>query len=350
MTTTSIRRSFFFLLVALVTVTFFSLIGPFLLTTFWAVVLAVIFRNTYRRIRIKLRGRSSLAAMITTLVILFFVLIPLTLLTIALINQSVEVYTKIETGEINVSKAVDYLEERLPMVQEALAPFGLTADKLRESLSNIALSATQAIGNRALSYTQNIITFIVQFSLMLYLLFFFLRDGQTIMRHIINALPMGNRRERQLFTRFAVVSRATLKGTLIVAIIQGSIGGLLFAILGIPAALLWGVLMTLLSLLPVGGSGIVWIPTAIILFIQGAFAKAITLVIVGVLIIGLVDNLLRPILVGRDTQMPDYLVLLATIGGIAWFGLSGFILGPVIAALFLTVWEITGKEYGGREE
>lgn len=348
--TTAISRSFFFLLVALVTVTFFSLIGPFLLTCFWAVVLAVIFRNTYRRIRIRLRGRSSLAALLTTLLILFFVLIPLTLLTIALINQSVEVYTKIESGEINVSQAIDYLEDRLPLVQEALAPLGLTADKLRESLSNIALTATQAIGNRALNYTQNIITFIVQFSLMLYLLFFFLRDGRKIMQHVINALPMGNRRERQLFHRFAIVSRATLKGTLIVAIVQGTIGGALFAILGIPAALLWGVVMTLLSLLPVGGSGIVWIPTAIILFIQGAYAKAITLVIVGVLIIGLVDNLLRPILVGRDTQMPDYLVLLATIGGLAWFGLSGFILGPVIAALFLTVWEITGREYGGREE
>ncbi|MEM9261899.1 MAG: AI-2E family transporter, partial [Bacteroidota bacterium] len=146
----------------------------------------------------------------------------------------------------------------------------------------------------------------------------------------------------------AQVSKATLKGTVVVAIVQGSIGGVLFAVLGLPAALLWGVAMTLLALLPVGGSAIVWFPTAIILFAQGYPTKAIIIIIVGSLIIGLVDNLLRPLLVGRDTEMPDYLVLISTLGGITYFGLSGFVIGPTIAALFITVWEMMGRDYGGK--
>ncbi|MEL7162150.1 MAG: AI-2E family transporter [Bacteroidota bacterium] len=133
-----------------------------------------------------------------------------------------------------------------------------------------------------------------------------------------------------------------------VAIVQGSIGGVLFALVGIPAALLWGVAMTLLALLPVGGSAIVWLPAAVILFAQGFVGRAIAIVIVGTLIIGLVDNLLRPLLVGRDTEMPDYLVLISTLGGITYFGLSGFVIGPTIAALFITVWEMMGKDYGGK--
>jgi len=151
-----------------------------------------------------------------------------------------------------------------------------------------------------------------------------------------------------LFERFAQVSKATLKGTVVVALVQGSIGGVLFALVGIPAALLWGVAMTLLALLPVGGSAIIWIPAAIILFVQGNVVEAFIVVAVGSLIIGLVDNLLRPLLVGRDTGMPDYLVLISTLGGITWFGLSGFVIGPTIAALFITVWEMMGKDYGGR--
>jgi predicted PurR-regulated permease PerM len=117
---------------------------------------------------------------------------------------------------------------------------------------------------------------------------------------------------------------------------------------GIDGALFWGILMTFFAFLPVGGSALVWGPAAIILLIQGQIWKGVVVILVGSLLIGLIDNLLRPILVGRDTRMPDYLVLLATLGGIAWFGLSGFVLGPVIAALFLTCWEMAGHEYGGQ--
>lgn len=345
-----VRNGLFFALVTITTFAFIGLIGEFLLAVFWAVVLALIFFNFNRRVRIRLRGRDNGAAAITTVFILLVVMVPLLFIATAIVDQSLHLYQRISDGELTFNFIIDTVEKQLPILERYLGDLGVNVESLRENISNFALTATQTIANQALSYGSNLLSFVVQFTLMLYLLFFFLRDGRKIMARVINTIPLGNRRERHLFKRFAAVSRATIKGTLTVAMVQGGIGGMLFALLGIPAALLWGVAMTFLSLLPVGGSAIVWFPAVIILFFQGAYTKAIILLISGTLIIGLIDNLLRPLLVGRDTQMPDYLVLLSTLGGITWFGLTGFVLGPIIAALFITIWEMVGQEYGGRED
>jgi predicted PurR-regulated permease PerM len=278
------------------------------------------------------------------------VVLPVIFLLLALVNESIGIYQRFQSGTWDLARLVDFAESRLPKLTELLAQVGMSPESLRANLSDFAVKATQFAADRIFNYTQNAISFTIQFFLMLYILFFFLRDGRSIIRRIVNTLPLGNTLERTLLSRFASVARATLKGTLIVAIIQGSIGGMAFAILGIEGALFWGVLMTILSLLPVAGSGLVWGPAAIVLAVQGFWIKAVVLTLIGVLGIGLIDNLLRPILVGRDAKMPDYLVLLSTLGGLAWFGLSGFIIGPVIAALFLTFWETTGREYGGRAE
>lgn len=345
-----VRPIAFLLMLLLITLAFIGMIKPFLMAVFWAALLALIFQRPYRLLRIRLKGRSNLAAAITTTLIILIVVIPAIFLLLALVNESIGVYKRFESGEWDLTQIVDFAETWMPQLTEMLTQVGVDPQSLRSNLSNFAVTATQFAADRVFNYTQDVISFSIQFFLMLYILFFFLRDGRMIMRQIINVLPLGNAWERLLISRFASVARATLKGTLIVAIIQGSIGGITFAILGIEGALFWGVLMTVLSLLPVGGSALVWGPTVVILATQGLWVKAVVLLLVGMLGIGLIDNLLRPILVGRDTKMPDYLVLLSTLGGLAWFGLSGFIIGPVIAALFLTFWETTGREYGGRDE
>lgn len=346
---TPVRQNFFFILVALVTVSFFGLVGQYLLSAFWAIVLTIIFHRSYRRLRISLRGRDNLAASIMTVGILLFVVLPVFGIMAALVDQAVGLYERIQNGDIDPSIAIKFLQEQLPEIESFLQRVGVDTQEIRDNISSTALQLSSLVADRAFLYTQNAINLIVQFSVVMYLLFFFLRDGNKLLNEIINVLPMGNRRERVLFNRFGLVAKATLKGTLVVAIVQGSIGGVLFWALGIPAALLWGVAMAVLSLLPVAGAGIVWVPTAITLAIMGDYGKAIIIVIVGSLGIGLVDNLLRPLLVGRDTRMPDYLVLLTTLGGIAWFGISGFVIGPVIAALFITIWQMMGREFGGRE-
>jgi predicted PurR-regulated permease PerM len=222
---------------------------------------------------------------------------------------------------------------------------GLDPARLQSQLSSSAVQLSQLVASRALAIGQDTLRITVYFFLMLYLLFFFLRDGQRILAAATRALPLGDERERLLLRRFAEVSRATLKGTLVVAIVQGTIGGVAFSVIGIGAPVLWGVAMAVLSIVPVVGSALVWFPAAVVLILGGQLVAGIALILVGALVMGVVDNLLRPVLVGRDTRMPDYLILLSTLGGLAAFGLAGVVIGPIIAAFFLAVWRMASEEF-----
>jgi predicted PurR-regulated permease PerM len=179
---------------------------------------------------------------------------------------------------------------------------------------------------------------------MLYLLFFLLRDGAALGARIGRAIPLETEHKRQLVTKFTTVIRATVKGNIVVAASQGALGGLIFWILGIQGPVLWGVLMAFLSLLPAVGAGLIWLPVAIYFLATGAVWQGVVLIAYGIGVIGLVDNVLRPILVGKDTKMPDYVVLISTLGGLALFGLTGFVIGPVIAALFMATWDLFSPE------
>ncbi len=332
-------------LVLLTTAAFFWVVRGFLIPVFWAVVFAVLFTPFFLRLTRLLRGRVSLAAGLTTLLVVLVVLIPFALLTAAVAQQAFSLYHRIVVGEVDIHSPVAFVERSIPALADLLARYGIDVDRVRTALENAAVTASQYLAGQAFILGQNALIVAVLFALMLYFLFFFLRDGERIVRGLIRALPLGDEREARLFAKFAEVARATVKGTLVVAAVQGALGGILFAIVGIQAAIFWAVVMGILSLLPALGAALVWAPAAIILFATGAFWKAVFLTVGGTVLVGLVDNVLRPILVGRETQMPDYLVLLATLGGLSVFGLSGFVAGPVIAALFLVVWDMFAREY-----
>ena len=205
--------------------------------------------------------------------------------------------------------------------------------------------ATQALGIGQLT-----VEFITSLFITLYLAFFLLRDGESLARTLRNAVPLAPEHKRELFSKFTTVIRATVKGNLLVAVIQGALGGLAFWVLGVGGALLWAVLMAFLSLLPAVGAGLVWLPVAVYFFVTGGIWQGFALCAWGVLVIGLVDNLLRPILVGKDTRMPDYVVMITTLGGMVVFGINGFVIGPAIAAMFMAVWHIyasTRTDNGG---
>ena len=263
----------------------------------------------------------------------------------SLVTESIFYYDKVSSGEIDLKGKIDEIRNSIPMSIGVLEGYGLDLDKAKEGLNDLITNGSQMAAGQALKVTQNFFNFFLQFGVMLYVLFFLLRDGKQLINNIIWVLPIGDEKELALIRRFESVARATVKGSLLVAILQGIIGGILFWAVDIPAAMLWGVVMMFLSLLPIG-STIIWLPAAIILFFQGEVGRAIAIVIVGALVIGLADNILRPRLVGQDTKMPDYLILISTLGGISWFGLSGFVIGPIIAALFITVWQMVGKEFG----
>jgi predicted PurR-regulated permease PerM len=209
------------------------------------------------------------------------------------------------------------------------------------------MKTSQFLATQALNIGQNTFNFVINLFIMLYLLFFLLRDGDDLIRRIRSAMPLHGEQQRDLFAKFTAVIRATVKGNIVVAIVQGVLGGIIFWLLGVHAPVLWGVLMTVLSLLPAVGSALIWLPVAIYFLVTGAIWQGIVLIAFGVLVIGLVDNVLRPILVGKDTKMPDYVVLISTLGGIAIFGLNGFVIGPVIAAMFMAVWDIVASARTG---
>lgn len=341
----SFPQIFFLLIVLIVTAAFLGLIGGFLMAVFWAVVFAILFHNRYEKFLKRMPGKPNTAAGLTLGFILLVVIIPLTVIGIAVVNEAAEVYLKIDESDFSVAEQIESLQEQIPVLEKTLGRFGLDIAKVKENLISLLTNGTRIIATSAVTATQNIFGFLVNFTIMLYILFFFLRDGKRLVQELVWVLPIGDEQEWTLLMRFESVARATVKGSLLVAIIQGTIGGLIFAVLGIPAAFLWGVIMVLASLLPIG-SAIIWGPWALALFLQGFIVKAVILVLVGAILIGLMDNLLRPRLVGQDTKMPDYLILLSTLGGLTWFGLSGFVIGPIIAALFITCWEMLGREYG----
>jgi predicted PurR-regulated permease PerM len=337
-------------LVLVVTAVFLWMVRGFLMPVFWAAVFAVLFQPLYRRTLRTVRGREAAAAGLMTLLVVFSVVIPAALLFTAVAQQALWLYNRVATGDINMNAPAEFAERWLPALTTTLGRYGVDMDQLRTSLENSAALGAQFIASRALTLGQNALTTAVMFALMLYLLFFFFRDGERMVAGLVRALPMGDERERRLLRKFAEVSRATVKGTLIVGAVQGALGGIMFALVGIQAAVFWGVVMGVLSLLPAVGAALVWIPAAIILIATGAVWQAVVVIVGGSLVIGLVDNLLRPILVGRATEMPDYLVLLATLGGLSVFGLAGFVAGPVIAALFLVMWEMFAAEYGPADD
>ncbi len=315
---------------------------PFYGAVFWGSVLAIIFTPFYRRLLLIMNQRRNLAALATLLVCLIIVILPLTLMTSALIQEGLTVYQRIRTGELNFGSNLQKIMSALPpWVLNLMERSGIgNLDELRDALTNSVLQGSQLIATQALSIGQNTFEFIVSFAIMLYLLFFLLRDGAVLTAKINQAIPLSMEHKYHLLGKITTVVRATVKCNIAVALAQGILGGLVFYFLDIQGALLWGFVMAILSLLPAVGAGLIWAPVAIYFLFTGAIWQGVTLILFGVLVIGLVDNVLRPILVGKDTQIPDYVILISTLGGMVLFGLNGFVIGPVIAALFIAAWDL----------
>ncbi|MDA8447311.1 AI-2E family transporter [Paracidovorax valerianellae] len=334
-------RTLLLLLIA-VTVAFFAILWPFHGAVFWGVILAILFTPLHRRLLRRMPRRRNLAALCTLGLCLVIVILPMTFITISLVQEAGLIYERMKTGQLNFGAYVQQVLGALPSwLLGLLDRFNLTtAAEVEAKLSSVSVQAGQFVATKALDVGQNTLQFIVSFGIMLYLLFFLLRDGSSLVNRIRQAVPLDEEHKRQLASKFTTVIRATVKGNIVVAAVQGALGGGIFWILGIQGPILWGVLMAFLSLLPAIGAGLIWGPVAIYFFATGAVWQGSVLVAFCVCVIGLVDNALRPVLVGKDTKMPDYIVLISTLGGMALFGLTGFVIGPVIAALFIATWDL----------
>jgi predicted PurR-regulated permease PerM len=334
----------FLLFLFVVTVGFLMILKPFFGTIFWACAITVIFYPMQTRLLRHFKGRTNTSALLTLTACILVVVLPVTVLVSSVVAEGAAYYKKLESGEVDPTQYIEQVRTAFPAVQQTLDRVGIDFAKVKEGALSVSMSGGKWLAQNALSIGQNTFKLLLNICLMLYLTFFLLRDGNYLLELLIRALPLGDARERMLFAKFGEVTRATIKGNLVIAVIQGTLGGLIFWALGIPGALLWGVVMAVLSLIPAVGPAIVWVPVSIYLFATGDNVKGIILVAFGAGVIGLVDNILRPILVGRDTKLPDYIVLLSTLGGLGLFGINGFVIGPLVAALFIAFWGIFIRE------
>ncbi|MCI0533512.1 AI-2E family transporter [bacterium] len=340
----SIQSTVFFGLLVAITVVFFWLIRDFLLPVFWAVVFAIIFRPVHEWWLRETRGKGSLAATATLITIVIIVIAPIAFVGSLLAKESVGLYDHITTTTANEGGA-DGIMQNISFLTDRLERFGIDDNKLKQKLGAFAQTASAWLASKALTVGQNVFGFLLQFFVMLYLLFFMLRDGESMEKKIIKILPLGDAREKRLLSKFTSTTRATVKGVFAVAVLQGGIGGILFFLAGINAPVLWGVVMGVFSVVPAVGPALVWLPAGIFLVATGALWQGILVLAGGALIISVIDNIMRPYLVGKDIEMPDELVLLSTLGGLSLFGMTGFVAGPVIAGFFLSVWAMFEEEY-----
>jgi predicted PurR-regulated permease PerM len=344
---TSLEHKAFLLLLGVVTVAFCWLLIPFYGAVFWAVILAIIFQPLQSIFERRFGIGSNLAAALTMLVCIVIAIIPMAVIFGALVNEGARLVQRIQSGAYDTTTLVRDAQAMLPdWAERQLERFGIgeDLDAMRERLIDALQQVGQLLAAQALGLGRNTLRFVASTGIMLYVLFFLFRDGRSIGRNIRDSMPLTPEYNRALLARFAAVVRATVKGNIVIAIIQGTIGGVTFWALGIQGALLWGALMVLMSLLPAVGAAVVWVPAAVYFFLTGAVGKGLVLVAVGAGVIGLVDNLLRPILVGKDTRMPDFVILVSTVGGLSIFGINGFVIGPLIAALFISAWTIFREE------
>lgn len=327
-----------FFIFAVVSVLFLFIIRPFFFPIFWAAVIAVIFHPIYARIQ-RLLHSPVLATSVVMFLILIIIILPALVIGSLLLAESFDLYNALTTENVSIQQQLQNLIKEMSR-NHYLSKFAIDTAIITNAFTDSAKSIANFIFQNLRDLTQNTIIFVAQFAIMLYTLFFFIRDGADFLRTLVRLLPHGEDRELHLFKIFGTTARATLKVTLIIGGLQGLLGGLLFLVLGVKGALTWGVVMVFSSIIPGVGCSIVWIPAGIILILLGSLWKGIIILAFGVLVISMVDNFLRPLLLGHDVQMHPLLIFLSTLGGIMFFGISGFVLGPIVTSLFLAFWKM----------
>ena len=333
----------FFAIMLAVTIAAFLIMKPFIYALFWAVILAGLFMPVYRKVEKKLHHPTLSATLVLILICLIFIL-PFGFIISLLLKESMGLYQGIsnDNSQINV-----YVQKLMDLIKHNPYTDSLHLDDaaLTEKITEISKSVAGYFFESLKSFTQNTLQFFVQVGVMLYALFYFIRDGAKFRDEILRLLPLEDDRDRILLAHFQKTANSTLKVTLIIGGIQGLLGGLLFLLTGIEGAILWGVVMIITAVIPVVGCALIWVPAGIFMMITGHLWTGIFILAFGALVISMVDHFLRPILLGKDVSMHPLLIFLSTMGGIIVFGFTGFIIGPIIMSLATAVWQMYEDYY-----
>ena len=329
----------YYLLLAVITILFVSIIFNFAAPILWSIVVSIIFYPIYEKLFL-MTNKKSLSSILSLILISLLVIMP-AIAILGLIGN--ELINFINSSD---NYSFEHYAEMIPnesIINQLLSWSGLNITELTEWADDFLISASKVLYESVSTISVNVINFFVSLFIFVYLTFFFLKDGEKILQHCMDAFPMKNEDESFLLNEFQKTTRATIKGTVIVALAQGFLGYLTLLLIGVNGALIWGAVMALLSIIPAVGTILVWLPISLILFLNGEIMDASLLIFSGIFIIGMIDNLLRPMLIRKETKIPDYLILLTTIGGISIFGITGFIVGPIIASLFISIWSLSSR-------
>jgi len=339
-----VNRGVLILVLVVISALFLRVIAPFLQAIFVAALFAALFTPLYARLLQWTGGRRGLSSGLTILTALTFVFVPATLVLGAVVSQALEIAESARPWvqqQLATPGTLTGLFESLPFY-ERIEPFRAT---VLERLGQFAGTASGWVVSLVQSITVGTLSALLSGVIVLYTMFFFLMDGDRLLYYILYYLPLNDEDETKLLSRFMSVTRATLKGTAVIGFLQGGLAGLALWLAGIPSALFWAVVMMFLSVVPGIGTALIWIPAVIYLVVDGSYAAALGVAAFCTVVVGTVDNLLRPKLVGNDTQLHELLIFFSTLGGLLLFGFMGFVIGPIIAALFVTVWDLYGYEF-----
>ena len=335
-----LERGGFLLFLALVSLALVVVVLPFLQPMLWAALAAIMFQPLFRWFLDRRPDSENQAALATLLVIAIAVVLPAFLIGSAVVNEAAGLVVAFQEGRINVADWFDEVLAALPAnIRASLDASGWgDLTDLQQRAQEFAQASLGLIAQQALAIGGSVFGYVLAFGITLYVSYFLLRDGRRISEAVLSSLPFERSIADRLAERFIGIVRATIKGSVVVGLVQGALGAITFWIVGIPSVMLLGVIMAIASLLPAVGPAIIWVPAAIYLLATGAIWQGVVVIVSGVAVIGMIDNVLRPILVGRDTGIPDWLILVTTLGGIALLGLSGIVVGPLVAGLFLASW------------
>ncbi|MDH3387714.1 MAG: AI-2E family transporter [Gammaproteobacteria bacterium] len=337
----TVNKSVLVLMVIAISTLFLSMIQQFVMAIFLAGLFSAMARPVYRHLKFWLGGRRHLASLTTMLLMIVVVLIPLLLLIGIVVSQAIDVGQSVTPWVRQFidrpDSLTDYLQH-LPFYEQLVPYHEIILGKAGQLVGTLS----KLIANGLSSATLGTANFLFMTFVFLYTLYFFQMDGPKLIRKILYYLPLDSEDENLMLEKFTSVTRATLKGSLLVGLLQGGLAGIAFAIAGIDNAVFWGTVMAVLSIIPSVGSALVWAPACAILIMQGNVVAGTGLLIFCALVVGSLDNVLRPILVGKDTRMHELMIFFGTLGGIVMFGIAGIFIGPVIASLFVTIWELYG--------
>jgi predicted PurR-regulated permease PerM len=343
-TESQIQKGFLLLVVVTITVLLLVMIRSFLVAVILAGVFAAMGRPTFLAIAERLNGRERFAAVMTVLALLLLIVVPVGAFLTLVVTQAGEIGEAAEPWLREQSgrwRELTAWAERLPLLGQFVPAEGVIAARAGEAIGRVG----SFLIDNVRAATTGTLNFVLQLFIVLYAMYFFLLDGRSILSRMLYFTPLDADAETKLIAQFASVTRATIKGSILVGLVQGALAGAAFFVLDLPGAAFWATVMAVLAVIPVLGSGLVWAPAAVILLTTGRVAAGVGLLLWGFLVVSTIDNFLRPRLIGRDTKMHDLLVLLSTFGGLMMFGVVGFIVGPIIAALFITAWDLFGVAF-----